>query len=243
MNEERNERKNGIINVILIITAVLIIAMILLKKGVIRLYDNSNDNEEVVQMGSDEPIAPTIGFQISEAEWNALQNEIEQLRSEVNQLKANAAKSATAPTHRQTTTQPTPPPPPSVASTPQTPPAPTKPVITTTEVAVFNPNAVTLANYSHDWVQSKATIAFKNNLDKPISQITGRIIYYDMNENMLDYQDFTQSVSIEPGLVKSITLNGYGSRENYAYYKSQTSYSQPDRKYKVKFELKSYKTK
>lgn len=105
----------------------------------------------------------------------------------------------------------------------------------------FNQNDITITYYSQDWLDNYATISFLNNTDKTITSISGRMIYFDMSGNMLDYQDFTQKITIDPGMVKRTTIRGYGRDEYYAYYKSNTSGSRRERKYKFKFELKSYK--
>ena len=103
----------------------------------------------------------------------------------------------------------------------------------------INENDVTLTHYTHDFHQSEASISLKNNTTHTINSITGRILYYDMEGNMLDYQDFTKTITIEPDMVKSFKLAGYGTKDWYAYYKSEASVVNPERKYKVKFQLKS----
>lgn len=218
MEEERNGRSHRGLTIFLVVAFLVFIMLMLWRSGLIRVENTSEKDGEKHEVVDGSQAVITV------AEWESMKQEVNNLRSELEQLKTKTgntnikSKQTTAAPIEQKTNAPAP------ATTNQS-------------------KAITLENYSHDWVQSDASVAFKNNTNSTVTQINGRMIYYDMNGNMLDYKDFQKDVTIDPGMVKTITLPGYGHKDDYAYYKSIVRSDLPNRKYKVSFQLKSYRTR
>ena len=213
MREEYTEKPRRGLTLILVL---VVLVGLLIIWFIPQVKTDSQTDEESVTIVQDEEEK----FVVTEAQWNAVNKEIKQLRNEVAQLRNELAKktnAAPAKTSPQTTT---------------------KPAATT---AKANTADITLESYSHDLYGRTARLSFKNNTNDEVTSITGRMIYYDMSGNMLDYRDFTKSTAIDPGMVKSVDIEGFRTSDNYVYYKNM--YADLGVKYKVKFQLKSYKKK
>ena len=104
---------------------------------------------------------------------------------------------------------------------------------------VNNKDAVTMENFEQRWLDHEATIALKNNTNEEIYNVAYRITYLDMNGKALDYEDFTSTIDIEPGMVKKTDLPAYEHERFYQYYKNAEEYTNHP-KFKVAFELKDY---
>lgn len=101
-----------------------------------------------------------------------------------------------------------------------------------------NVPAVTMVSYEQSWLDSEGTLALRNNLNEDIHNVVFQIIYLDMSDNPLDYEEFSKKVDIAPGMTKKIDIPAYEHSRNYHYYKTKDKFHNPA--FKIKFKLKSY---
>lgn len=225
MEQDAKRSEGGVGKLLLIILVVVGVVITMWGIGMIQTEDEEEYTTLPIEETYDE-----INFEINETEWQNMQiklhkqqEDIQQLRSEIKNLQTELKALQKSNNKTTSTTTPT-----------------TTPTTKTTTTTNVDANAVTMVSYTHTWLEETAKLSLRNNTDQTITKISARITYYDMNGNMLDYRDIIKDITIEPKMSRSIQIPGFGTDEHYAYYKSDTFYSQ-QRKYKVQFELKSCK--
>ena len=95
-----------------------------------------------------------------------------------------------------------------------------------------------MVSYEQSWLDSKGTLALRNNTTEEVRNIEFQIEYLDMSNNSLDYEDFFFEVDIAPGMTKRIDIPAYEHRRYYHYYKTKDDLGHPA--FKIKYKLLGY---
>lgn len=106
-------------------------------------------------------------------------------------------------------------------------------------VPAVNSNDISFVSYEQGWLDSKGTLALKNNTTEEIHNVKFLITYLDMSGKELDYEEYERRVTIAPGMTKKLDIPAYEHSRNYHYYKSENMPGGSP-SFKIKFELKDY---
>lgn len=98
---------------------------------------------------------------------------------------------------------------------------------------------VSMVSYEQGWLDSRGTLALKNNTSENIHNVTFQITYLDMSGNALDYEEFYKEVEIAPGMTRKIDIPAYEHSRDYHYYKSENRPGGSPA-FKINFELKDF---
>jgi hypothetical protein len=99
-----------------------------------------------------------------------------------------------------------------------------------------NCEKVSMVAYEQRWIDSKATIALRNNTDEEVTSVSFTLEYLDMNDNPRSYGNYTQRVEIAPGMTKEIDIPAYKHKWSYHYYLTPDSSHHPTFKVRYKFQ-------
>ena len=103
-------------------------------------------------------------------------------------------------------------------------------------------NDISMVSYEQSWLDSKGTLALKNNTNEEIHDVVFQIVYLDMSGNPIDYEDFTKEISIAPGMTRKLDIPAYEHSRYYHYFKSENMPGGSPA-FKIKFQLKDYNVK
>lgn len=103
-------------------------------------------------------------------------------------------------------------------------------------------NDISMVSYEQSWLDSKGTLALKNNTNEEIHDVVFQIVYLDMSGNPIDYEDFTKAISIAPGMTRKLDIPAYEHSRYYHYFKSENMPGGSPA-FKIKFQLKDYNVK
>lgn len=101
---------------------------------------------------------------------------------------------------------------------------------------------LTMVSYEQGWLDSRGTLALKNNTEETIKNVSFQITYFDMSGNALDYQEFFERVEIAPGMTRKFDIPAYEHSRNYHYYKSENMPGGSPA-FKIQFTLKDFNVK
>lgn len=162
-----------------------------------------------------------------DSELQSHEQQLRSLRNEVNELKkAPKEKRSIEPT------------PPQSRAVPLQPQPQTKKKDSSTG---FKSDALVMAAYQHDCLTPTASFSVRNTTGKTVVAFKVRIIYFDMKGTMLDYQDISIDIKIEPDMVRKVEIEGFGWKDKYVYHQSRNA--DYGRQYQVDFQLLSYTIK
>ena len=65
---------------------------------------------------------------------------------------------------------------------------------------------ISFVSYEQGWLDSKGTLALKNNTTEEIRNVKFLITYLDMSGNELDYEEYERRVTIAPGMTKKLDI-------------------------------------
>lgn len=104
-------------------------------------------------------------------------------------------------------------------------------------------NSVAFKSYVQGEHDREGAISLKNNTRQQIHNVNFRLTYLDMKDMPLDYKDYAVDVEIDPGMTKQVSIPGFQSDRNFAYYKSSETFTEDSKKFKVHYKLLGFNKK